>query len=214
MNWPLVTLCVSIGIYSWSAHPGSEKVIWFKPSVWKQVFLIGVRLTVWSSLRCDRFVSLPGSRTFLGPNRPLSKRSPRCGCCLIFWSFARSQHRTQHMSFAVQVCRQERQNACLRAAKTRRPRWIESLISSTFSRACCSSPRGDMGFYSSGSNSNCLRLAHDALVLLPIKVPERRSQLRLEPGPGRYRDQYRRCRQRRGRSGQTDLLLALLFLRI
>src|SRR5271165_733990 len=45
---------------------------------------------------------LPGLRTFLGPNRPLSKNSLRCGCCTIFWSFGKSHHRIQHIPFAVQ----------------------------------------------------------------------------------------------------------------
>src|ERR1700761_6298271 len=39
---------------------------------------------------------------FAGSNRPLSKNSLRCGCCTIFWSFGKSQHRIQHIPFAVQ----------------------------------------------------------------------------------------------------------------
>jgi hypothetical protein len=37
-------------------------------------FLIGAPLTAWNSRPCGRSMCLPGSRTFQGPNRPLSKK--------------------------------------------------------------------------------------------------------------------------------------------
>jgi hypothetical protein len=49
-------------------------------------------LMAWSSRPCDRSMWLPGLRTFQGPNRPLSKSSPRFGCRTIFWSFGKSHH--------------------------------------------------------------------------------------------------------------------------
>ena len=65
-------------------------------------FLTGAARTAWNSRLCARSMWLPGLRTFLGPNRPLSKNSLRCGCYTIFWSFGKSHHRIQHIPFAVQ----------------------------------------------------------------------------------------------------------------
>jgi signal transduction histidine kinase len=44
---------------------------------------------------------LPGLRTFLGPNRPLSKNSSQCGYCTIFWSFGKLHDRIRHIPFAT-----------------------------------------------------------------------------------------------------------------
>jgi hypothetical protein len=66
---------------------------------------------------------LPGLRTFLGPNRPLSKNSLRCGCCTISWSFGKSHHRIQHIPFAVQSTWSKKAKRPSGAEKTPKRSW-------------------------------------------------------------------------------------------
>jgi hypothetical protein len=88
-------------------------------------FLTGAARMGWTSRLCDRSMWLPGLRTFLGPNRPLSKNSLRCGCCTIFWSFGKSHHRIQHIPCAVQSMLSRRVKRPSGVAKTPRRCWIQ-----------------------------------------------------------------------------------------
>jgi hypothetical protein len=69
---------------------------------------------------------LPGLRTFLGSNRPLSKNSLRSGCCTIFWSFANQTIESSTFRSRSKVRGQKRQNARLEPRRRQNAPGVDS----------------------------------------------------------------------------------------